>query len=76
MRRIIVTVGGLTVASWFGGCAPGYYDTRPRPVYVQPYAVPQDEYRPSYGYRERERERGERHEEHEEHEEHEHHDRD
>jgi hypothetical protein len=68
MRRIIVTVGGLTVASWFGGCTPAYYDTRPRAVYVQPV------YGPTYGYRARER--GEGRERHEEHEEHEHHDRD
>jgi hypothetical protein len=67
MRRIIVTVGGLTVASLFGGCTPAYYDTRPRAVYVAPA------YGPTYGYRERGEGR-ERHEEHEHRDDHEHHD--
>lgn len=63
MRRIIVIVGvgGLAVASFLGGCAPGYY-ARPRPVYGQPGPV----YGPRYGYREGHEARERR--EHEEHE--------
>jgi hypothetical protein len=51
MRSIVVTVT-LAVACSLTSCAPGYdYETRPRPVYVQPYSYYGPIYGPRYGYR-------------------------